>query len=182
MRLRTTMFFFGWCFWLLLAAMSSPAQVSHPTEYQLKAAFLYNFAKFIDWPAEALPDDQSPFVIGILGDNPFGNELEQTVAGKKINEHPISVRQFTSVAATTNCHILFISGSEPKHLAEIIQSLNSAAVLTVVETGQFKESNGMVNFVKESSKIHFEINNEKAKAAHLTISSKLLNLALRAPH
>jgi hypothetical protein len=172
-------FLFGLTLWLLLVAGFGHAQTPRPSEYQLKAAFLYNFAKFTDWPPEALADDKAPFIIGVLGDNPFGNDLEQTVAGKKINDHPISVQTFHTAAEAIHCHILFISSSEKKRFSEIIQSLHGTAVLTVSETDRFIESGGMVNFVQESSKIRFQINDDAAKAAGLKISSKLLSLALR---
>jgi hypothetical protein len=182
MRLRKTNFFFGLSLWLLLAAGFGYAQTPRPpSEYQLKAAFLYNFAKFIDWPPETFPDDKSPFIIGILGDNPFGTDLERTVADKKINDRPIAIRPFRTAAEATNCQILFISSSEKKRFSEIIQSLHGSAVLTVGEAGQFIESGGMVNFVQEASKIRFQINDDAAKAARLKISSKLLSLAVQSP-
>ena len=116
-----------------------------------------------------------------MGDNPFGNDLEQTVAGKKINDRPISVQVFRTAAEATHCQILFISNSEKKHFSEIIQNLHGSAVLTVSDTDRFIESGGMVNFVKEASKIRFQINDEAAKAAQLKISSKLLSLAVTSP-
>ena len=183
MRLRQTHLFFGLNLWLLLAAGIAHAQAPRPSEYQLKTAFLYNFAKFfIDWPPEAFKDDTSPFVIGILGDNPFGKDLEQTVAGKTINNHPISVQPFHTAAEATNCHILFVSSSEKKRFAEIVQALHGAAVLTVSEADQFVEAGGMVNFVKVESKLRFQINDVAAKAVRLKISSKLLNLAVTTAH
>jgi hypothetical protein len=172
---------FGLSLVLLLAAALGRAQTPPPSEYQLKAAFLYNFAKFIDWPPEAFADDKAPFVFGILGDNPFGNDLEQTVAGKKINDRPISVQVFRTAAEAAHCQILFISNSEKKRFSEIIQNLHGSAVLTVSDTDRFIESGGMVNFVKEASKIRFQINDEAAKAAQLKISSKLLSLAVASP-
>ena len=176
MRLRKIIFF-GLSLGLLLAAELGRAQTPpRPTEYQLKAAFLYNFAKFIDWPPEALADEKEPFIIGVLGDNPFGNDLEQ--AGKKINDHTISVQSFHTGAEAAHCQILFISKSEEKHFSEIIQALHGTAVLTVSETDGFIEKGGMVNFVKEDNKIHFRINGEAAKADRLKISSKLLSLAV----
>jgi hypothetical protein len=180
MCLRKTIFF-GLSLGLLLVAGFGHAQTPRPSEYQLKAAFLYNFAEFIDWPAEAFADGKAPFVFGILGDNLFGNDLEQTVAGKKINDRPISVQVFHTAAEATHCQILFISNSEKKRFSEIIQSLHGNAVLTVSDTDQFIESGGMVNFVQEASKIRFQINNEAAKAAQLKISSKLLSLAVTSP-
>lgn len=164
---------------VLMAIGHSQAQDSPPSEYRLKAAFLFNFAKFVEWPPEAFAEKTSPFILGVLGDNPFGNELEQTVAGKKVNDYPITVQTFRTAAEATNCHILFISNSEKKRLPEIIQRLHGTAVLTVSETERFIETGGMINFVSENNKIRFQINDEAAKAAGLKISSKLLSLAVR---
>src|SRR5664279_1643970 len=107
MRLRNILIF-GLSLVLLQAAALGRAQTPPPSEYQLKAAFLYNFAKFIDWPPEAFPDDKAPFIIGILGDNPFGSDLKQMVAGKLINDRPITIQPFRTGDVVTNCHILFI--------------------------------------------------------------------------
>jgi hypothetical protein len=182
MRLRKLKFF-GLCLGLLLAAWPGLAQTPRPpTEYQVKAAILFNFAKFIDWPPESLGDDKAPFIIGILGDNPFGDDLEQTVAGKKINEHSIAVQTFRKAADATHCQILFISKSEKKQFSEIIQNLRGTAVLTVSQTDGFIESGGMVNFVPDptSRKIRFQINADATKAARLKVSSKLLSVAVAA--
>jgi hypothetical protein len=173
--------FCGLSLGLFLTATAGLAQTPRPTEYQLKAAFLYNFAKFIDWPPEALADAKAPFVIGILGDNPFGNDLEHVIAGKKINDRSILVQAFHTVAEAGHCQILFICSSEKKHFSEIIQSLQHSPILTISESDQFIESGGMVNFVQEAGKIRFQINDEAAKAARLKISSKLLSLAISFP-
>ncbi len=165
---------------LLLAVGLGHAQTPPPSEYQLKAAFLYNFAKFIEWPQNAFAENKSPFIIGILGDNPFGTHLESTVAGKKINEHPITIQTFREVAAVTNCHILFVSSSEKERLPEIIEKLRGTTVLTVGQTERFIETGGMVNFVQEGTKLRFQINDDAAKVAKLKISSKLLGLAVGA--
>jgi hypothetical protein len=179
MSLRRTIFF-GLSLGLLLTAGFGHAQTPQPTEYQLKAAFLYNFAKFIDWPPDALAGGQAPFIIGVLGDNPFGSVLEQTVAGKKIDDHPISVMPFRTAAEATNCQILFISNSEKKHFSEIVQTLHGTAVLTVseIDGDGFIKTGGMVNFVKEGNKFRFQIHDEVAKSNRLKISSKLLSLAV----
>ena len=179
MRVRTNTLV-GLVLGLLLTAAPGHAQTPPPSEYQLKAAFLYNFAKFIEWPLNAFAEDKSPFIIGILGENPFGNNLEPTVSGKKINEHPITIQPFREVTDATNCHILFICTSEKKRLPEIIEKLRGTTVLTVGETERFIETGGMVNFVQEGAKLRFQINDDAAKVAKLKISSKLLGLAVRA--
>jgi hypothetical protein len=153
------------------------AQEAPPSEYRLKAAFLFNFAKFVDWPPEAFKDASAPLVIGILGDNPFGRDLEQTVQGKSINTHPLLIKQFSSPSETTNCHILFVSSSEKKRQPEVLNSVRGAPVLTVGENDQFIEAGGMINFVVEDKKIRFQINNDPARREGLKISSKLLGLA-----
>lgn len=172
-------------FWLgvglLLAATPVRAQSPAPSEYQLKAAFLYNFAKFIEWPPKAFADDKAPFIIGVLGDNPFGTDLDQLVAGKTINDHPIIIRTNLTAVEATNCHILFISSSEKKNFPEIFQTLRGTTVLTVGDTERFIEAGGIINFVPEAGKIRFQISDDAAKAARLKISSKLLSLAVRAP-
>lgn len=178
MRVRVINILF-FCLALLLAGAPVCAQAPQPSEYQLKAAFLFNFAKYIDWPAESFTNDKAPFLIGILGDNPFGSALEQIVAGKKINEHPITIQPLRAGTEGTNCHIIFVSSSEKKRLPEIMQSLHGAAVLTVGETEKFIETGGIINFVPEANKIRFQINDDAAKAAKLKISSKLLSLAVK---
>ncbi len=158
---------------------SARAQEAAPSEFQLKAAFIYNFAKFVEWPVEAFPASYSPFVIGIIGDNPFDDTLGQTVLNKQINGHPFRVVQFKTLADLKRCHILFIGLSERKRLAEILRSIRGASVLTVSDLDHFLPAGGMIHFLMEGKKVRFEINDAAAKQAGLRISSKLLNLAKR---
>ena len=169
---------------LALAAAVIPecaAQDAAPSEYQIKAAFLFNFAKFIQWPPEVFATTNSPLVIGVLGQNVFGDNLERTINNKTINNRPLECKQFRSVIEATNCQILFISASEKDRFPKIMDALRGTSVLTVSETDQFIEAGGMINFVIEANKIHFQINDEAAKKSGLTISSKLLSLAVH-PH
>jgi hypothetical protein len=154
------------------------AQDAPPTEYQIKAAYLFNFAKFVQWPEPSSANPSSPMIFGVLGDNVFQDDLEKTIHGKAINQHPLEFREFHSVAEATNCQILFISPSEVKRLPEILQNLRGTGVLTVSEMDHFVEAGGMINFVIEEKKVRFQINNEAAKKAGLQISSKLLSLAV----
>jgi hypothetical protein len=165
--------------WLLLGGGPGRAQVSQPTEYQIKAAFLFNFAKFVEWPPGAFVKETSPIVIGILGDNPFHDDLARMVRNKTIDKHPLVVQELRLPTEATNCHILFISKSERKRLPEILKNLKGAAVLTVGEMDHFTESGGMINFVLQENKVRFQINSGEAAKAGLRISSKLMNLALR---
>ena len=150
----------------------------HPSEYQVKAAFMFNFAKFVDWPPEVFAGSNSPIVLGILGKNVFGSDLEKTIRDRKVNNHAFQFTNFTSAAEATNCHILFISPSEKENFSKIISGLHSASVLTVSETEGFIKAGGMINFKFEGSNIRFEISDETAKKAGLKISSKLLTLAV----
>jgi len=165
-------------FWLLVFGSSGPAQEAKPTEYQIKAAFLFNFAKFIQWPPSAFSRPAAPLLIGILGENPFHDDLSRVVQSKSVDEHPISVVECHSTADAIHCHILFISSSERNRLPEIIRSLKGTCVLTVAEMDHFTENGGMINFFLDSTKIRFEINNDAAANAGLRISSKLLALAV----
>jgi len=168
----------------LLAAGLACAQDTPPGEYRVKAAFLWNFAKFIQWPTNAFANEAAPFVIGVLGEDPFGDDLVKTVRDKQINTHPITVKTFRTVSDAKECHLLFISTSETNRLADIFKSLSGSPILTVGdvgETGKFTEAGGMINFVFEGNKIRFQINDDAAKAANLKISSKLLSLAVPGP-
>jgi len=178
MRLRATLIPGLTLISLLFSTIGRP-QESQPTEYQLKAAFLFNFAKFVEWPPAAFATPTSPIIIGVLGDNPFGDDLERTIRGKTLNARRLEIKEFRSAPQATNCHILFISTSEKKRLPEIFEGLRGTSVLTVGETDRFTETGGMINFVPEGNKIRFQINEIAARSAGLKISSKLLNLASR---
>ena len=164
----------------LLTVSDGWTQEAGPTESEVKSAYIFNFAKFVEWPPKSLPQASSPIVIGILGENPFHGDLEQTIRNKTVDDHPLLLmKEFALPAAPTNCHILFINSSEKARLPQILKDLKGASVLTVGEMDGFTEAGGMINFVREGTKIRFRINNEAATKAGLKISSKLLSLALR---
>jgi hypothetical protein len=152
------------------------AQKSNFSEYQVKAAFLYNFGKFVDWPTNDFASPDAPLVIGIYGENPFGNDLAQVIQGRSINGHPVISRQVT-LNDLKHCQILFICRSEQKNMAEILKALDAAGVLTVTEDMDPFQSGVMINFVLENDRIRFEINNTAAEKVGLKLSSKLLILA-----
>jgi hypothetical protein len=137
---------------------------------------IFNFAKFVEWPTTALSRTDSPLIIGVLGENPFGNDLEKTIRNKTVEDHPLVIKQFHSAAEAAKSHILFISTSEKAQLPEILKVLQGSSVLTVGEMEQFNERGGMICFVMEGTKIRFRINNEAATRSGLKISSKLLRL------
>ena len=167
---------------LLLPPLTARAQDTAPSEYRLKAAFLYNFAKFVEWPGDAFPAVNSPFIIGIIGENPFDDALEKTVMNKMMNGHPFAVKQCQTLSELKRCHILFISQSERKRLAEILRVVRGERVLTVSEIEHFLGPGGMIQFLMEGNKVRFAINDSAAKTAGLRISSKLLSLAKRSEH
>jgi hypothetical protein len=153
------------------------AQPSPPTDAQVKAAFLYNFGKFVTWPPAAERPDQ-PFVIGILGDDPFGDTLDQMVTERAIRGRKVSVRRFTSAGdAIAHCQLLFISASEAAQLAEILRVSSRSNVLTVSDLDRFTERGGMIGFRIEDKRVRFDINLSAAEAAGLAMSSQLLKLA-----
>ena len=158
---------------------NSLAQEQH-SEYEVKAAFLFNFAKFVEWPANAFATTNSPIVIGILGKNVFGENLQKTIRDRKVNNRSFQFRNFESAADATNCHILFISASEKDDYPNIVSTLRNASVLTVSEADGFLKAGGMINFLFEDNNIRFQISDEAAKKARLKISSKLLSLAVAA--
>ena len=168
------------CLLLLLLAGHQPArpQENAPSEYQVKAAFLFNFGKFVGWPAEAFTNAADPLVIGVYGGNPFHHDLEQLVAGKQIGGHSVTVRQITALSALKQCHVVFLNTPDPGQAAGILGALDHAPVLTVTENlAHFQGSKFMINFVLEHGKIRFEINQDAARLCRLKISSKLLTLA-----
>ncbi len=160
--------------WLLAAA--SVLHAATP-EYQVKAVFLFNFAQFVEWPAGAFADAGSPLVFGVLGDDPFDTVLEEAVRSEKVNNRPLVVRRYRRPEDIEDCHILFISRSEAPHFGEIVARLHDRSILTVGDAEGFNLRGGMIRFITESNKTRLRINAEAAKAAHLTLSSKLLRPA-----
>lgn len=156
------------------AASSIFAQQGKPGEYQVKAVYLYNFAKFIDWPPGAEKD--SPFTICILGRDPFGSLLDETLAGDTIGSRKPVARRVASVAET-KCEILYISASEASRVKQILASIDKPGVLTVSDVPDFTANGGAIQFVLMDNKIRFEVNLAAAEKAGLTVSSQLLKVA-----
>ena len=153
------------------------AQSPPSPEYQLKAVFLFNFAQFVEWPASAFPSLETPLVIGVLGEDPFGPYLDETVREEKVNDRPLVVRRYRSVEEISGCHILFVSREEEGRVPDILDHLRGRSILTVSDADRFATRGGMIRFVTDRNRIRFRINLEAAKAANLTLSSKLLRAA-----
>jgi hypothetical protein len=147
------------------------------TEYQVKALFLYNFSKYVDWPASTFSQTDTPITIGVLGENKFGHDLEKAVAGKTVGGRKIVVQMVGMEADWSKCNILFISSSENRHLVEILDKVKTLPVLTVGESSQFVQDGGIINFMKKADTVRLEVDLNAAQLAKLQISSKLLKVA-----
>lgn len=162
--------------WLLSSPLLA-APVGPTREFQVKAVFLYNFAQFVEWPAESFPSADSPLVIGVLGLDPFGTFLDETVQDEKVNGRALVVKRFRSIGEVRDCHILFVSGSEGGRAEEIVSALQGRSVLTVCDWEGLARHGAMIRFTTERNRVRLRINLEAAKAAGLNISSKLLRSA-----
>jgi hypothetical protein len=166
------LFTWGWA----LPFQSIHAQEA-PTEYQVKAAYLFNFLKFVEWPGDPIANTNGHWVIGIVGDNPFGDDLTQIISGKTVQGHELLVRRFQPGEDLHTCHVLFISASEKKRLPSMLAALSGSSVLTVGDMDHFIESGGMIQFVMEEKRVRFAIDVGASSQARLKVSSKLLSLA-----
>jgi hypothetical protein len=152
------------------------------SEYAVKAAYLFNFAKFVEWPAGTFDSDTSPIIIGVLGDDPFGGDLDRTIEGKSVNGHPIQLKRFGAfdenrIFQVQKCNILFIGYSEKDKIKGILEVMRGTNALTVSEIEQFPFLGGMILFDQEGQRITLAINLEAAQKEKLKISSKLLQVA-----
>lgn len=162
--------------WVSLLSLVPSAADAQTKEYQVKAAFLYNFAQFVVWPETAFTNAEEPFRIGVLGDNPFGKDLVETVRGETIHGRPMTILESRRVETLANCQIIFITNAEAGHLDEVFSKLGSKPVLTVSEIPGFAQRGGVINFYREGSKVRFEINPDAAEKNALKVSSELLTL------
>lgn len=158
-------------------ARPASAQSATPTEYTVKAAFLYHFGQFVDWPAQAFRSADAPLTYCILGDDPFQGAIELALSGKRIGSHPTQIRHLTEVREAGVCQVLFVNAAGEKPIAEALDTLKGAPVLTVGESAHFAQEGGMIGFLLEDNKIGFEINLDAAEHAKLKISARLLALA-----
>jgi len=163
--------------WMLVGASSANAQQSNPTEYEVKAAYLYNFGRFVEWPAR-VTTASDVFGICVLGEDPFGTSFDATIAGESINGKRVVIKRITKPQDAGSCRILFISSSEESRLKEILATLDNASVLTVSDISQFTRRGGMIRFVTEANRVRFEVNLTNAEHAALTLSSQLLKVAV----
>ncbi len=160
-----------------LPAQSRPA--APPNEYQVKAVFLYNFTKFVEWPAASFSGPAAPIVIGIVGRDPFEDKLIDTTRGERVNGREIVIRQFGPRDPIRGCHILFIGLTDRRKVADVLTQVQGLgrSVLTVSDADDFAVAGGVIGMTKDDFRVGLEINLQAAEHASLKISSRLLSLA-----
>ena len=152
-------------------------QTKQVTEYQLKAAYLFNFLKFVQWPDSVFKNDSSTIIIGVLGKDPFGSTLDKIVYGEKIENHLIIIKRFNSLDDLKYCHALFISSSEEDSVQAVLKGVGKSSILTISDIDNFSSNGGDIGFYVENNKLRFTINIKSLQRSNLKISSKLLRLA-----
>lgn len=166
-----------------LAWLMAPFQAAwaSQSEYALKSVFLYNFCRFIDWPDSAFASPNEPFIIGIIGDDPFGSLLNEAIEGEKYHNRPIRIDHFRAPGDIKRCHLLFISHANAGRLDPVLAAVAGRSVLTVSETEDFLNRGGMITLTAEQNRIRLRINLGALESANLAVSSKLLRVAEIAP-
>jgi len=168
------------CLALVIAAFvaaRAAAAGEKPDEYRVKAAFIVNFARFVEWPNEAFADAGSPIIVGVVGDDPFDGALGKALSGRTAHGRSLVCRRVKVGPEMRACHLLFISASERKRLKQLLGMLRETSVLTIGEVGEFTESGGIINFLVADNRVGFEVNVGAAEEARLKISSRVLRLA-----
>lgn len=161
---------------LVLAAAPAAAAQDRALEYQVKAAFLYQFGSFVDWPQAAFPDARSPVQLCVVGHDPFGRTLDRLVQGQTVNRRPLAIRRIDTVSPVSGCHIAYLGGSESQSPSAGARALAGSPVLTVAEGSE--GARAAIQFVLRANRVRFRADQRVASAAGLSISSKLLSLAV----
>jgi hypothetical protein len=162
---------------LALPGLADAAEPAADLESEVKAAFLYNFAKFIEWPPDAFPEPSAPMTFCVYGEGSVGADLDALVRGETLNGRRLVVRRLRELAAARECHVLFLGTAEKGRVAEALAALREASVLTVGEGKSFLDDGGMIRLFLEQNRMRFDINLDAAEKSALRISSKLLRLA-----
>ena len=161
-----------------VTSFSADARTAPPVaEYQVKAAYLFNFGQFVEWPAQAYDSPSAPFVIGVVGEDPFGNTLDKVIAGESLGGRPLVVRRFRNIEDISACNILFIGRSEAGRLDQTLKAMKGRSVLTVTDITGAERRGAIIVLVNDNNRIRMRINVAAAKASNLVISSKLLRPA-----
>jgi hypothetical protein len=154
---------------------SSAAEAS--LEYAVKAAYLYKFGAFVEWPSSAFESPTSPATLCVVGKDPFGSALDKAVDAQRIGDRPIVIRRLKTVAPDSGCQILFVEGSDKLEASQTLDAVRGGGVLTITDGARSPETTGIINFVITDNRVRFEIDDQAASANGLVISSKLLDLA-----
>ena len=162
---------------ILLYPAKIMGQSPPATEYQVKAAFLYNFAKFVEWPSGTFGSSSSTLQICVFGQETLTSDLTQIISGKTVNGHPLEVKQVARLQEMQGCHVVFAAVTDRTQIKSILEGLRGSSVLTVGDTSGFAEQGGMINFVLDHDHVQFEVNAKAAEEAGLHISSRLLSVA-----
>jgi hypothetical protein len=165
---------------VLMASTAAPSLAGDAAsiEYAVKATYLYKLAPFVEWPAQAFPAPASPLTLCVQGEDPFGAVLDRAVAGQRLGAHPIVVRRLEAVDAGSGCQILYAGGGRRQSAADALRAVHGSAVLTVTDGARGTGARGIIHFVLKDNRVRFDIDGEAASENGLTISSKLLSLAL----
>lgn len=161
---------------VLLPLQTAMAETVRLDEYEVKAAYLYNFAKYVDWPAAALPNENTTLNFCIIGNSPM-NPVIQSLAGKSVKNRKVSIREITQIEDLGGCNILFVNTAMKAQLHRILSSTVTRSILTVSDDRGFATAGGIIELMPVSEKIRFQINHRSARQSNLKISSRLLNLA-----
>ena len=162
--------------WIGLIVAAACWGTSAP-EYQVKAVFLFNFAQFVEWPSGTFQAPDAPFVIGVLGQDPFGAQLDEVARGETVGQRPLAIRRYRSIGELQDCNILYIGREEIPALPQVLAALNGRSILTVSDAGDADQRGVMIQLVTDHNHIRLRIDLEAARARNLTISSKLLRPA-----
>lgn len=162
--------------WLANLTLGGNAWAAEFDEYTVKAAYLYNFAKYVEWPPEAFVNANTPLLICIAGDNPFGDALT-SLSGKSIESHPVEVRHLPAATGLEKCHIVFVGRAEQGRFKTVLAKLAHLPILTVGDISDFARMGGMIGLVEADQRIRFDINLTATRQANLKLSSQLLKLA-----
>ncbi len=166
------------CALVLLAGAGLDAQAAKPLDYEVKAAYLFNFSRFVTWPPPT-PAQGDMFSVCVLGRNPFGSALKDTLAGENVDGRAVVAKAIKKVEEALACRILFVSGSEKSKMPAILESLGDARILTVSDAPGFTARGGMIQFVNEGRNVRFEVNLTAAERAGLALSADLLRVAVK---
>ena len=163
--------------WGLLVSTGAHAQQAKPSEYQVKAAYIYNFGKFVKWPAASAATRTGAFTICVLGEDPVGSVIQSTLVGKLLDGKPVAIKRLQKPPDVAGCHILFIDSAQGRNLQAILAAAQEASVLTVSDMPDFSKRGGMIQFVLIGDRVRFEINVASAESASLVLASDLLKVA-----